>query len=128
MWVRATKAYDFHVPHVQEWMDKHQMWRGNDEEALHFVHRVYKQLRVHMPYSTKDSDPWTCSHILKDGFGECCRHSIVTAAVVRANKIPARTVWGHYLGDRQQEPRHALLGRVLPPRRGLGALRYDPGR
>ncbi len=122
MWIEPTKTYDFHAPRVKEWMDRHQMWRGKDEEALHFVHRVYKQLRVHMPYSTKDSDPWTCSHILKDGFGECCRHSIVTTAVVRANKIPARTVCALWAVDNKSQGAHCWGEFFL---HGVGWVPYD---
>jgi hypothetical protein len=122
MWLEPTKTYDFHAPHVKEWMDKHQMWRGKDEEVLHFVHRVYKQLRVRMPYSTKDSEPWTCSHILKDGFGECCRHSIVTTSILRANKIPARTVCAVWAIDNKSKGAHCWGEFFL---HGAGWVPYD---
>ncbi len=122
MWVAPTKAYDFHNPRVKEWMDKHQMWKGPNEEVLHFAHRVYKQLRVHMPYSTKDSDPWTCSHILKDGFGECCRHSIVTTSILRANNIPARTVCGLWAVDNKSKGAHCWGEFFL---HGVGWVPYD---
>jgi hypothetical protein len=122
VWLEPTKTYDFHAQRVKAWMDNHKMWRAPDEEVLHFVHRVYKQLRVHMPYSTKDSEPWTCSHILKDGWGECCRHSIVTTAVLRANKIPARTVCAVWAIDNKSTGAHCWGEFFL---HGVGWVPYD---
>jgi Transglutaminase-like superfamily len=122
VWLEPTKTYDFRAQRVKAWMDNHKMWRAPNEEVLHFVHRVYKQLRVHMPYSTKDSDPWTCSHILKDGWGECCRHSIVTTAVVRANKIPARTVCAVWAVDNKSTGAHCWGEFFL---HGVGWVPYD---
>ncbi len=121
-WLEPSVAYDFHAPRVKEWMDHHKMWRAKGEEVLHFAHRVYKQLRVHMPYNTKDSDPWTCSHILKDGFGECCRHSIVTTAILRANKIPARTVCALWAIDNKSQGAHCWGEFFL---HGVGWVPYD---
>jgi hypothetical protein len=121
-WLEPTKTYDFHAPHVKAWMDNHKMWQAANEEVLHFVHRVYKQLRVHMPYSTKDSEPWTCSHILKDGWGECCRDSIVTTAILRANKVPARTVCAVWAIDNKSTGAHCWGEFFL---HGVGWIPYD---
>jgi Transglutaminase-like superfamily len=122
VWLEPTPTYDFHAERVKTWMDHHQMWRGPNEEVVHFVHRVYKQLRVHMPYNTKDSEPWTCSHILKDGWGECCRHSIVTTAVLRANKIPSRTVCAVWAVDNKSTGAHCW-GEIFL--HGAGWIPYD---
>ena len=122
VWLEPTKTYDYHAARVKAWMDHHKMWREPNEEVLHFVRRVYKQLRVHMPYSTKDSEPWTCSHVLKDGWGECCRHSIVTTAVLRANKIPARTVCAVWAIDNKSTGAHCWGEFFL---HGAGWVPYD---
>jgi Transglutaminase-like superfamily len=91
-YLAATHTFDFHAPNVKKWMDKHKMWKESNESAHDFAHRVYRELRRVLPYSMKDSGEWTCSQILKVGFGECCRHGIVGTSILRANKIPARTV------------------------------------
>jgi hypothetical protein len=121
-WLEHTNTYDFRASNVKQWMDKHQMWRRKDETALNFVHRVYKQLRVHMPYSTRDGGPWICSQILKVGFGECCRHSIVTTSILRANKIPARTVCGVWAIDNKSTGGHCWGEFFLE---GAGWVPYD---
>lgn len=121
-WLARTNTYDFHAPNVKHWMDTHQMWRGKDEPVLHFVHRVYKQLRVHMPYSTRDGGSWVCSQILKVGFGECCRHSIVTTSILRANRIPARTVCGVWAIDSKSTGGHCWGEFFLE---GAGWVPYD---
>jgi len=121
-WLEPTNTYDFHAPLVKKWMDHHNMWRGTGETTLDFVHRVYKQLRVNMPYSTQDGGPWVCSQILKVGFGECCRHSIVTAAILRANRIPARTVCGMWAIDNKSQGTHCWGEFFL---HGVGWVPYD---
>jgi hypothetical protein len=121
-WVRPTETFDFHAPFVKQWMDHHKMWKDQDEKVLAFVHRVYKQLRVHMPYSTKDGGKWVCSQILKVGFGECCRHSIVTTAILRANNIPARTVCGLWAVDNKSQGAHCWGEFFL---HGTGWVPYD---
>jgi len=121
-WLEPTNTYDFHAPIVKKWMDDHKMWKGKEEEVLEFVHRVYKQLRVHMPYSTKEGGAWVCSQILKVGFGECCRHSIVTTSILRANKIPARTVCGLWAIDNKSQGAHCWGEFFL---HGVGWVPYD---
>jgi transglutaminase-like putative cysteine protease len=102
----ATETFDFEKPIVKKWMDQHKMWIGENEKRLDFVHRVYKELRLNIPYSMKDGGPWVCSQILKVGFGECCRHGIVGASILRANKIPARTVCALWAIDNKSEGAH----------------------
>jgi Transglutaminase-like superfamily len=121
-WLEHTSTYNFRAPQVKKWMDSHQMWKKKDESTLNFVHRVYKQLRVHMPYSTRDGGPWVCSQILKVGFGECCRHSIVTTSILRANKIPARTVCGLWAIDNKSTGGHCWGEFFLE---GAGWVPYD---
>jgi transglutaminase-like putative cysteine protease len=118
----ATKTFDFHKPAVRKWMDDHKMWIGKDETRLDFGHRVYKELRQHLPYSTKDGGPWVCSQILKVGFGECARHSIVGTSILRANKIPARTVCCLWAIDEKSEGAHCWGEFFLP---GVGWIPYD---
>jgi len=121
-WLEATHTFDFHAPHVKKWMDNHKMWKGRDEKTLEFVHRVYKQLRVHMPYDTKDGGEWICSQILKVGFGECCRHSIVGTSILRANRIPARTVCSLWAIDNKSKGAHCWGEFFLD---GVGWVPYD---
>jgi transglutaminase-like putative cysteine protease len=121
-WLEETETYDFHAPTVKKWMDNHNMWKGKDEATIDFVHRVYKQLRVHMPYSTKDGGKWVCSQILQVNFGECCRHSIVTTSILRANQIPARTVCALWAIDHKSEGAHCWGEFFL---HGVGWVPYD---
>jgi transglutaminase-like putative cysteine protease len=121
-YLEATPTFDFHKPNVKEWMDKHKMWKGAQEPPLDFVHRVYKELRLHLPYNTGDGGPWICSQILKVGFGECCRHAIVGTSILRANKIPARTVCGPWAIDAKSKGGHCWGEFFLD---GVGWVLYD---
>jgi hypothetical protein len=104
--VPATDTFDFRKPNVKKWMDQHKMWIGENEKRLDFVHRVYKELCLKLPYDTKDGGPWICSQILKVGYGECCRHGIVGSSILRANKIPARTVCALWAIDDKSQGAH----------------------
>jgi transglutaminase-like putative cysteine protease len=118
----ATDTFDFQKPNVKEWMDGHKMWRGKNEDPLTFVHRVYRELRLHLPYNTGDGGPWVCSQILKVGFGECARHAMVGTSILRANKIPARTVCGLWAIDEKSKGAHCWGEFFLD---GVGWVLYD---
>jgi hypothetical protein len=120
--VEATETFDFQKPSVKKWMDKHKMWIGENEDRLDFVHRVYKELRLVLPYDMKDGGPWICSQILKVGYGECCRHAIVGTSILRANNIPARTVCTLWAIDAKSKGAHCWGEFFLP---GVGWVPYD---
>jgi hypothetical protein len=119
---QATTTFDFHKPAVKKWMDEHDMWKRADEQPLGFVHRVYKELRLHLPYKMRDDAPLVCSQILQTGFGECARHSIVGTSILRANKISARTVCGVWAIDSTSKGSHCWGEFFLD---GTGWVPYD---
>jgi transglutaminase-like putative cysteine protease len=121
-YLQATHTFDFDKPAVKKWMDEHKMWRGKKEGTVEFVHRVYKELRLKIPYNTGDGGEWICSQILKVGFGECCRHGIVGTSILRANKIPARTVCGLWAIDEKSKGAHCWGEFFLD---GVGWVPYD---
>ena len=121
-YLAATDTFDFNQPNVKKWMDEHKMWKAANEEPLTFVYRVYKELRLRLPYNTGDGGRWVCSQILKAGFGECCRHGIVGTSILRANKIPARTVCGLWAIDANSQGAHCWGEFFLE---GVGWVPYD---
>jgi len=118
----ATNTFDFDKPIVKRWMNEHRMWIGKGEKPLDFAHRVYKELRSKLPYNTKDGGPWVCSQILKVGYGECCRHAIVGTSILRANKVPARTVCALWAIDAKSQGAHCWGEFFLD---GVGWVPYD---
>jgi hypothetical protein len=120
--IAATETFDFNKPNVKKWMDQHKMWIGKNEIPLDFVHRVYKELRLKLPYNTKDGGKWICSQILKVGYGECCRHGIVGTSILRANKIPARTVCALWAIDEKSKGAHCWGEFFMD---GVGWVPYD---
>jgi hypothetical protein len=121
-YLAATGTFDFNKPIVKQWMNAHHMWKHPGEHPVDFVHRVYKELRLHLPYSTADGGPWICSQIVKVGFGECCRHGIVGTSILRANGIPARTVCGLWAIDAKSQGAHCWGEFFL---HGVGWVPYD---
>jgi transglutaminase-like putative cysteine protease len=108
-YLRATEVYDFHNPDVEKWMDEHKMWRSEHEGRMTFALRVRRELIDHLPYDVKEARPWVCSHILKVGWGECCRHAMVATSILRANKIPARTMCAMWAIDEKSEGGHCWM-------------------
>jgi hypothetical protein len=127
-YLTATDTFDFDKPIVKKWMDEHKMWRSEKEEPLDFVHRVYKELRLHLPYNMENGGAWVCSQIVTEvgipklGNGECCRHAIVGTSILRANKIPARTVCGLWAIDDGSKGAHCWGEFFLE---GVGWVPYD---
>jgi transglutaminase-like putative cysteine protease len=121
-YLAATDTFDFNKPEVKKWMNEHSLWKRSDEPSLDFVHRIYKELRLHLPYSTADGGRWVCSQILKVGFGECARHAIVGTSILRANHIPARTVCGLWAIDANSKGAHCWGEFFLD---GVGWVLYD---
>ena len=121
-YLEATHTFDYHAPHVKKWMDQHRMWKGKAEKPLDFVHRVYRELRHALPYDTKDGGEWICSQILKVGYGECCRHGIVGTSILRANRIPARTVCALWAIDESSKGAHCWGEFYMD---GVGWVPYD---
>jgi transglutaminase-like putative cysteine protease len=119
-----TDTFDFNKPNVKKWMDEHKMWLAKGEAPIDFVRRVYRELRLpkNLPYDTKDGGKWVCSQILTVGYGECCRHAIVGTSILRANKIPARTVCGLWAIDNQSKGGHCWGEFFLD---GAGWVPYD---
>lgn len=122
MYLAATHSFDFRAPNVKKWMDQHKMWKGKDESRLDFVHRVYTELRHTLPYNMRDAGAWTCSQILKVGFGECCRHSVVGTSILRANHIPARAACALWAVDDKSQGAHCWGEFFLD---GVGWVPYD---
>jgi transglutaminase-like putative cysteine protease len=122
-YLRETSTYDFDKPNVKKWMDEHKMWRDPRHEGrMTFALRVRRELIDHIPYDTKDGGAWICSQILKSGFGECCRHGNVGTSILRANKIPARTMCAMWAIDDQSKGGHCWLEVYLE---GVGWVTCD---
>lgn len=124
LYLAETSTFDFRKHNVKVWMDQHKMWMSEHEKPLDFAHRVYKELRREntLPYTMKDGGRWVCSQILRAGYGECCRHAIVGTSILRANKIPARTVGGVWAIDGNSNGTHCWGEFFLD---GVGWVPYD---
>lgn len=121
-YLAATRTFDFHAADVRRWMDEHKMWRGEGEDTVDFVRRVYRELRRTLPYDVKDGGAWTCSQIVKVGYGECCRHAIVGTSILRANRVPARAVCALWAVDDKSQGAHCWGEFFLD---GAGWVPYD---
>ena len=63
------------------------------------------------------------SEILDIGYGECCRHSVVGTSILRANKIPARTVCAAWATDDSKNQGPHCWGEFFLD--GVGWVPYD---
>lgn len=123
-YLAETATFDFKKTNVKLWMNQNDLWIRAGEKPLDFAHRVYKLLRIAttLPYNTDYGQGWACSKTLRAGYGECCRHAIVGTSVLRANKIPARTICGVWAVDKQSKGTHCWGEFYLE---GVGWVPYD---
>jgi len=93
-----TKDIDFRSAAVQQYIEKNGLRRGKDEGVVDFGRRVYRNVRQSMKYKVDAPfDGRPCSDDLKTMVGHCGNYSRLAVAVFRANGIPARVQFGHWL-------------------------------
>ena len=89
---------DFDDPQLAEWMNKQGLKRNANEEAMRFAHRVF----LHLVRNGKYKDVLTGyesrrpSAVCKDMTGCCGGLSLLFVAVMRANDVPARALFGRW--------------------------------
>ncbi|MEI8195904.1 MAG: transglutaminase domain-containing protein [Phycisphaerae bacterium] len=116
----ATPTLDYNNPAFTAVCKKGNLLRKRDEDITAFAARVYKATIEHGTY---EAQPWvndacrpsnTCKTLATDGHG----FSLFFTAVMRANGIPARTLFGRWTQknppEALEQPFHALAEFYVP--------------
>jgi transglutaminase-like putative cysteine protease len=88
---------DFKTPGFADWFKTQGFTRRSREGEIGFARRVFLALRSGMQYdaSVPDRD-FHASAVCKSGRADCGGLSALFASIMRANGIPARTLWGRW--------------------------------
>jgi transglutaminase-like putative cysteine protease len=87
---------DFSQPAFREWVEQHGLARGDKEGEIHFARRVFLALKSGIQYDSPPRNDFHATATCKNGKGDCGGLSVLFAAICRANRIPARTLWGRW--------------------------------
>jgi hypothetical protein len=88
--------FDFDQPDFHEWVQKHGLERGTREGEIHFARRVFLALKAGMQYDAPLKKEFHATAVCKSGRADCGGLSVLFASILRANEIPARTLWGRW--------------------------------
>ena len=88
---------DFKKPGFGDWIKTEGFSRRSREGEIGYARRVFLALRSGMQYdaSVPDRD-FHASAVCKSGRADCGGLSALFASIMRANGIPARTLWGRW--------------------------------
>jgi transglutaminase-like putative cysteine protease len=88
--------FDFNQPAVREWVEQHGLERGGREGEIHFARRVFLALKAGLQYDAPPRNDFHATAVCKNGRSDCGGLSVLFASILRANHIPARTLWGRW--------------------------------
>jgi transglutaminase-like putative cysteine protease len=88
--------FDFDQPEFHEWIQKRGLERAAREGEIHFARRVFLALKAGMQYDAPLKKEFHATAVCKSGRADCGGLSVLFASILRANAIPARTLWGRW--------------------------------
>lgn len=91
-----TKEYDFKADEFEKWARGQKLIRAKDEGELAFGHRAYEVISQSIRYDGKPGIE-SASTICAKGKGACGGFGNVFVAMMRANRVPARVLYGRLL-------------------------------
>ncbi len=96
--LKETPEINFNHPPFQEFLTKNALRLDKDESILSFGRRVHHFVRTYMRYNI--NAPFGETTITQDcqtRDGHCGNYSRLVVGIMRANNIPARLLFGHWL-------------------------------
>ncbi|MGA2070427.1 MAG: transglutaminase-like domain-containing protein [Sedimentisphaerales bacterium] len=97
-YLMVSTTMDYNNPEFLQWMDKQGLRRQGDEDVARFAHRVFRYLTRNGKYGgdTSGYEARRPSRVCKSLSTDCGGFSLLFAAVMRANGVPARTLFGRW--------------------------------
>jgi Transglutaminase-like superfamily len=96
--------YDFGKREFQNWLRWEKLQRGRGEAEIDFAHRVFQTIRANAVYHYEPALDRHASAVCKNLRSDCGGLSILFVSALRANDIPARTLFGRWAqSDRSGE-------------------------
>ncbi|MBS0211345.1 MAG: transglutaminase domain-containing protein [Planctomycetes bacterium] len=92
----ATPTVDFTREEFRHWQVKHGLTRHAGEDTIGFARRVFLHLRKSLTYEYHTKMDRSAQHVCQAGVSDCAGMSALFVACLRANKVPARMIAGHW--------------------------------
>jgi hypothetical protein len=126
IYLEQSKSVDFREPLFQEWLDKAALRRKDEETDLLFAFRAFKHIREHYPET--GAPGMKASEVCASKNGSSCGGcAVLFCAVLRANGIPARSLWGRWASSRRQPEQIVWHVKAEFYAAGIGWVPTDPG-
>ncbi|MCO6439263.1 MAG: transglutaminase domain-containing protein [Phycisphaerae bacterium] len=95
LFLRSTPTTDWDVPAFLSWLDRAGLRARKDERDLAFAYRAFRTLARDGRYQP-DPPHRRPSEVCQSGKTDCGGFSLLLTAVLRANGVPSRTLWGRW--------------------------------
>jgi hypothetical protein len=127
-YLASTASVDHATKSFQQWLDENSLRRKPQESDLFFAFRAFKCVRETVrPTGGEGSDVRASTICRLKGSG-CGQIAILFCAILRANGIPARSLWGRW-AQTATEPSQFFMWHVKAEfyTEGIGWVPVDPG-
>jgi transglutaminase-like putative cysteine protease len=95
-YLAATDYMNWRSDEFQEWLDGARLRRGPGEGEVDFARRAFQFVRGHFSYFFAPDLDRHASAVCKAGRSDCAGLSLLYAAALRANRVPARVLYGRW--------------------------------
>jgi transglutaminase-like putative cysteine protease len=92
----ARGEIDYKSEAVQAWLKERRLSRAKDESDVDFARRVFRDVRANFRYEYKPDADSHASAVCRAGRSDCGGLSALFVAALRANGVPARTLYGRW--------------------------------
>jgi hypothetical protein len=109
-YLESRGDYDFTADRFRKWLDAEKFRRGPKESEVEFARRVFQRIQANGKYEFRDGMVRRASSVCNDLTSDCGGLSILFVSVLRANSIPARTLFGRWA--KSADPEEKLKGKA----------------
>jgi hypothetical protein len=97
-YLTPSATMDCNDPEFLRWMNEQGLKRRGDEDTMQFAHRVFTHFIENGKFGgdTSNYEARRPSRVCKSLASDCGGFALLFAAVMRANEIPARTLFGRW--------------------------------
>jgi transglutaminase-like putative cysteine protease len=112
-YTRASVQVDFEAKPFQDWLDRAELRRGDKESDLAFARRAYSYLKSHFTYEFRpEGMDKRASAVCRGGKSDCGGLSMLFVAVMRANRVPARSLCGRWAASEVPPKKKGEMGDI----------------
>lgn len=109
-YLSSSASINFSDPQFQGWLSANSLRKGKSERDIDFAWRTFLLMRKQFSYSADVNQDRTASVVCRRLNGDCGALSIVFVSAMRANGIPARSLFGRWAQSDDGNSRNSPFG------------------